>query len=164
MPEASRWTSARPPAAIASAATTSAAATAKVMRMPKATVAGSDADAEAAANTAPIADAPAISPSLRDRLSMPDATPLIARAAAQAPGVRLCFTPRPDKDNAPLSDGSVASVPQHHTGRLRAGLRTFELPLALRPFTVSLLWHPRMHADPAHRWLRECVRDVCAAA
>jgi hypothetical protein len=27
--------------------------------------------------------------------------------------------------------------------------------------TVSLLWHPRMDADPAHRWLRLCVRDVC---
>jgi hypothetical protein len=29
-------------------------------------------------------------------------------------------------------------------------------------FTVSLLWHPRMDGDPAHRWLRTCVRDVCA--
>jgi len=28
--------------------------------------------------------------------------------------------------------------------------------------TVSLLWHPRMDADPAHRWLRRCVRDACA--
>jgi len=25
-----------------------------------------------------------------------------------------------------------------------------------------LLWHPRLDADPAHRWLRKCVRDVCA--
>ena len=185
---------------------------------------------------------------------------LLARVAAQAPGVRLRFVPKPDKDNAPLRDGSVdletgvvgqrtgpemraqallrdrlvgvvraghplargrvtparyakgehivvsrrgedrtaiddalealglgrrvvtivdafasalalaretdlvASVPEHHTGRLRAGMRTFELPLALPAFTVSLLWHPRMHADAAHRWLRECVREVCAPA
>jgi DNA-binding transcriptional LysR family regulator len=185
---------------------------------------------------------------------------LIERVAAQAPGVRLRFLPKPDKDNAPLRDGSVdletgvvgqgsgpemrvqallrdrfvgvvraghplargrvtparyakarhigvsrrgegrtaiddalevlglgrrvvtivdgfagalalaretdlvASVPEHHTGRLRAGMRTFELPLALPAFTVSLMWHPRMHADPAHRWLRECVLDVCAPA
>jgi len=27
---------------------------------------------------------------------------------------------------------------------------------------VSLLWHPRLDADPAHRWLRACVREVCA--
>jgi DNA-binding transcriptional LysR family regulator len=56
----------------------------------------------------------------------------------------------------------VASVPERHTGRLRAGMHTFDLPVALPPFTVSLLWHPRLHADAAHRWLRECVRDVCA--
>jgi len=183
---------------------------------------------------------------------------LLARIAAQAPGVRLRFVPKPDKDNAPLRDASVdletgvvgrdtgpemraqalmrdhfvgvvraghplargrvtparyakgehilvsrravdrtaiddaleslglarrvativdgfagalalaretdliASVPEHHTGRLRAGMRTFELPLALPAFTVSLLWHPRMHADAAHRWLRELVREVCA--
>ena len=185
---------------------------------------------------------------------------LLARVAAQAPGVRLRFLPKPDKDNAPLRDGSVdletgvvgqgtspemraqallrdrfvgvvraghplargrvtparyakarhigvsrrgegrtaiddalealglgrrvvtivdgfagalalaretdlvASVPEHHTGRLRAGMRTFQLPLALPAFTVSLMWHPRMHADAAHRWLRECVLDVCAPA
>jgi DNA-binding transcriptional LysR family regulator len=28
--------------------------------------------------------------------------------------------------------------------------------------TISLLWHPRLDADPAHRWLRGCIRDVCA--
>jgi DNA-binding transcriptional LysR family regulator len=32
---------------------------------------------------------------------------LIERVAAQAPGVRLRFLPKPDKDNAPLRDGSV---------------------------------------------------------
>jgi len=185
---------------------------------------------------------------------------LLARVAAQAPCVRLRFMPKPDKDNAPLRDGSVdletgvvgqrtgpemraqallrdrfvgvvraghalargrvtparyarcehvvvsrrgedrtaiddaleslglarrvvtivdefagalalaretdlvASVPEQHTGRLRAGMHTFELPLALPAFTVSLLWHPRMHADPAHRWLRDCVREVCTQA
>lgn len=185
---------------------------------------------------------------------------LIARVAAEAPGVCLRFTPKPDKDNAPLRDGSVdletgvvgqstgpemraqallrdrfvgvvhaghalargrvtaaryakaghavvarrpghrgsidealdalglqrrvvtmvdsfagalalardtdlvATVPEAHTARLRAGMKTFALPLALPDFTVSLLWHPRMHADAAHRWLRECVREVCVVA
>jgi DNA-binding transcriptional LysR family regulator len=184
---------------------------------------------------------------------------LIARVAAEAPGVLLRFVPKPDKDNTPLRDGSVdletgvvgqrtgpemraqalirdrfvgvvraghalargrmtpqrfakaahivvsrrgdertgiddalealglqrrvavivdgfagalalaretdlvASVPEQHTGRLRAGMHTFELPVALPAFTVSLLWHPRLHADAAHRWLRDCVREVCAA-
>ena len=56
----------------------------------------------------------------------------------------------------------VATVPERHTGDLRAGMRSFALPLPVPPITVSLLWHPRMDGDPAHRWLRGCVRDACA--
>ena len=55
----------------------------------------------------------------------------------------------------------IASVPERHTGRLRAGLHSFPLPVAMAEFTVSLLWHPRLDADPAHRWLRGIVREVC---
>lgn len=57
----------------------------------------------------------------------------------------------------------IASVPERHTGNLRAGMHSFPLPVPTPEITVSLLWHPRLHADPAHRWLRECVRDICAA-
>ncbi|MEP7061661.1 MAG: LysR family transcriptional regulator [Betaproteobacteria bacterium] len=56
----------------------------------------------------------------------------------------------------------IASVPERHTGSLRAGMHSFPLPVSVPAITVSLLWHPRLHADPAHRWLRECVRDICA--
>jgi len=183
---------------------------------------------------------------------------LIARADAEAPGVRLRFVPKTDRDSAPLRDGSVdletgtvgktmgpelraqalfrdrfvgvaraghplavgsitperyasgrhvavwrrgleggpvddalqalglerriativggfaaalalarasdliATVPERHTGNLRAGMWSFALPVPTREVTVSLLWHPRMDADLAHRWLRGCVRDVCA--
>ena len=64
-----------------------------------------------------------------------------------------------------LARGSdlVATVPDRHTRTLRAGMASFELPVATTPFTVSMLWHPRLDADPAHRWLRSCVREVCAA-
>ena len=184
---------------------------------------------------------------------------LIARVVEEAPGVRLCFVQKPDKDSAPLRDGIVdletgvvekttapevrvqslfrdrfigvarmghplcqgeitpsryaaakhirvsrrgldkglidealvpfglereivtivggfstalalarasdliASVPERHTGILRAGMHSFPLPFATPEITVSLLWHPRLDADPAHRWLRGHVRDVCAA-
>jgi len=184
---------------------------------------------------------------------------LIARVGEEAPGVRLCFLQKPDKDRAPLRDGTVdletgvvddttgpevhaqalfcdrfigvvrighplckgkitpsryaagrhivvsrqgldkgvidealsplglereiativggfstalalargsdliASVPERHTGNLRAGMHSFPLPVATPEFTVSMLWHPRLHTDPAHRWLRGCVRDVCVA-
>jgi len=56
----------------------------------------------------------------------------------------------------------IASVPERHTGSLRAGMHSFPLPVSTPEITVSLLWHPRMDADPAQRWLRGCVRDVCA--
>jgi DNA-binding transcriptional LysR family regulator len=57
----------------------------------------------------------------------------------------------------------VASVPERHTGNLRAGMHSFALPVPTPEITVSLLWHPRLHADPAHRWLRGLVLESCAA-
>jgi DNA-binding transcriptional LysR family regulator len=56
----------------------------------------------------------------------------------------------------------IASVPERHTGNLREGMYSFPLPVAVADFTVSLLWHPRLQADPAHRWLRGLVVDICA--
>jgi len=56
----------------------------------------------------------------------------------------------------------IASVPEKHTGSLRAGLFSFPLPVPLPEFVISMLWHPRLDADAAHRWLRGHVRDVCA--
>lgn len=64
-----------------------------------------------------------------------------------------------------LARGSdlIASVPERHTGILRAGMHSFTLPVATPEVTVSMLWHPRLDADPAHRWLRTRVREVCGA-
>lgn len=56
----------------------------------------------------------------------------------------------------------VACVHERHTGILYAGMHSFELPVPVAPFTVSMLWHPRLEGDPAHRWLRGCVREACA--
>jgi DNA-binding transcriptional LysR family regulator len=56
----------------------------------------------------------------------------------------------------------VATVPELHTKNLRAGLHCFPLPFAVPEITICLLWHPRLDADPAHRWLRNCVREICA--
>ena len=184
--------------------------------------------------------------------------PLIARISAEAPGVRLCFVQKPDKDSTPLRDGLIdletgvveqstapelrvqslfhdrfigvvrlghplskgkitparyaagrhiyvsrrgrdrgpidealkslglerevttivggfstalalarasdliASVPERHTGNLRDGMFSFTLPVVTPEITVSMLWHPRLDADPAHRWLRSHVREICA--
>lgn len=62
-----------------------------------------------------------------------------------------------------LARGSdlIASVPERHTESLRVGMHSFPLPFAAVQITISLLWHPRLDADPANRWLRRCVRDTC---
>ena len=58
----------------------------------------------------------------------------------------------------------IVAVPEYHTARLRAGMHAFPLPVAVPEFTVSLLWHPRLDADAAHRWLRGCIREACAGS
>jgi DNA-binding transcriptional LysR family regulator len=39
--------------------------------------------------------------------------------------------------------------------------RAFELPVPTAPITVSQIWHPRLDADPAHRWLRGLLLAIC---
>lgn len=39
--------------------------------------------------------------------------------------------------------------------------RSFTLPVKTPEITVSQMWHPRMDADPAHRWLRRLLLSVC---
>lgn len=56
----------------------------------------------------------------------------------------------------------VATVHERHTGVLFTGMYSFALPMPVPQFAVSLLWHPRLDGDPAHRWLRGRVRDACA--
>ncbi|MCM2461416.1 LysR family transcriptional regulator [Pseudomonas sp. CG7] len=60
------------------------------------------------------------------------------------------------------SSDLIASVPERYTTSLRIGLHSFTLPFPLPEFTIAMLWHPRMDADPVHRWLRGCLREVCA--
>lgn len=186
---------------------------------------------------------------------------LIDAAAAQAPGVCLCFVPKPDKGVAPLREGLIdldvgvmsgagpelrvqALFRDHFVAAVRAGhplagpepvtaaryaacghvatsrrgkvecpvdvelaelglrrrivamvpsfsaalavarasdlvalvpsflvraqqpeaegaLRVFPLPVDTAPITVSQMWHPRLDADPAHRWLRGLMLSIC---
>lgn len=64
-----------------------------------------------------------------------------------------------------LARGSdlVATVPSLHTKGLRSGMHSFSIPLTLRDFTISLLWHPRVDSDPAHRWLRTVIIEIMRA-
>lgn len=56
----------------------------------------------------------------------------------------------------------VATVPEHHCTALLGDLVARPLPFTLPGIRVALLWHPRLDADPAHRWLRTLIRDICA--
>jgi DNA-binding transcriptional LysR family regulator len=58
----------------------------------------------------------------------------------------------------------VASVPQSVVQRAAAcglAVKSFDLPLDTATIAIGQAWHPRLDADPAHRWLRSKVRAVC---
>ncbi len=57
----------------------------------------------------------------------------------------------------------VATVPALLLGldRGRLPLARHMPPIPIDPTTGSLVWHERTHHDPAHRWLRDVVRDAC---
>lgn len=56
----------------------------------------------------------------------------------------------------------IANVPERQTAKSRGGMFSFPLPVLTATLTVSQIWHPRFDNDPAHRWLRSCLRRVCA--
>ncbi|MEW5834319.1 MAG: LysR family transcriptional regulator [Pseudomonadota bacterium] len=65
----------------------------------------------------------------------------------------------------------VAVVPRSCLGHASPGhrpsigtLEAFELPVRTPELMVSAIWHPRLDADPGHRWLRGVVLAVCRAA
>lgn len=41
-------------------------------------------------------------------------------------------------------------------------MRPFVIPLTVEPVQVVQAWHPRFDNDPAHRWLRQTVKQICA--
>jgi DNA-binding transcriptional LysR family regulator len=55
----------------------------------------------------------------------------------------------------------LGAVEERPGGLAGAGLRRFPLPVVTDGITVSQMWHPRMDADPAHRWLRGVLLAVC---
>ena len=60
----------------------------------------------------------------------------------------------------------IALVPQSLVAALApdAGLRSFALPVATPELAISVMWHPRLDADPAHRWMRGTVIETCRRA
>lgn len=57
--------------------------------------------------------------------------------------------------NSPL----IALVPTGLAARFAQlpRLRIHEPPVQFPPFSVSMAWHPRVHHEPGHRWLRDLI-------
>lgn len=77
----------------------------------------------------------------------------------------------PDAMRVAAGSDLIAAVPRSclgngltdgHAGR--QGLESFELPVRTADFAISAIWHPRLQADPAHRWLRETIAAMCRRA
>ncbi|MBB3181555.1 LysR family transcriptional regulator [Variovorax sp. Sphag1AA] len=58
----------------------------------------------------------------------------------------------------------IATVPRHigETLARNNGLRVFDCPVPVPPFTVKQHWHARFHQDPANRWLRGLCEELFA--
>jgi DNA-binding transcriptional LysR family regulator len=57
----------------------------------------------------------------------------------------------------------VSTLPSRLLARYRDRLDSFELPFPAQGFSLYAAWHPRNHADPANRWLRERMVDAAGA-
>ncbi|MDR6827681.1 DNA-binding transcriptional LysR family regulator [Bosea sp. BE271] len=73
----------------------------------------------------------------------------------------------PDAITVASQSDLVALVPASCVGRdevVRQELVAFDLPVRTPEIAISAMWHPRMEADPAHRWMRETMIAACRAA
>jgi DNA-binding transcriptional LysR family regulator len=77
----------------------------------------------------------------------------------------------PDAMRIARNSDLVALVPRSCLGNslendqaATAGLQSFELPVRTPEIVISAMWHPRVDADPAHRWLRDTVVSVFRTA
>ncbi|CAO3404775.1 LysR family transcriptional regulator [Azospirillum palustre] len=77
----------------------------------------------------------------------------------------------PDAMRVAAGSDLIAAVPRSCLGNgltdghsSSPGLDSFELPVRTADFAISAIWHPRLQADPAHRWLRETIAAVCRRA
>ena len=58
--------------------------------------------------------------------------------------------------SAIASTDLVAMLPERLV-RNTPALRVVEAPVEVPGYEMSMLWHERVHRDPAHRWLRETI-------
>jgi DNA-binding transcriptional LysR family regulator len=83
---------------------------------------------------------------------------LVRTIVAVVPGFRAAVQIARDSDLVALVTTSYMKCIREDGTE---GVVSFALPVRTPEVTVSQMWHPRMHTDASHRWLRRLVREVC---
>jgi DNA-binding transcriptional LysR family regulator len=84
------------------------------------------------------------------------------KIAAVVPGFPAALTVAQASDLVALVPASfLLNQPAVDGKQPNATLHAFELPVKTPGITISQMWHPRSDLDPAHRWLRQLMRNVC---
>jgi DNA-binding transcriptional LysR family regulator len=87
---------------------------------------------------------------------------LTRTVVAVVPSFRAALAVASVSDLVALVTSSFFSATQGHQAKSSpAVIRSFPLPVRTETITVSQMWHPRLDADPAHRWLRGLVLATC---
>jgi DNA-binding transcriptional LysR family regulator len=87
---------------------------------------------------------------------------LARRVVAIVPGFPAALAVAATTDLVALVTHSfVVAEQERQIDPAHAPVAYFELPVSTEAITVSQMWHPRMDADPAHRWLRALALSVC---
>jgi DNA-binding transcriptional LysR family regulator len=90
---------------------------------------------------------------------------LTRTVVAVVPSFRAALTVASVSDLVALVTDSFFNATQGPQTRYGAAeVRSFPLPVRTKAITVSQMWHPRLDADPAHRWLRGLVLAACREA
>jgi DNA-binding transcriptional LysR family regulator len=87
---------------------------------------------------------------------------LTRTVVAVVPSFRAALSVASVSDLVALVTNSFFNATQGH--QAKSGpvvVRSFPLPIRTEAITVSQMWHPRLDADPAHRWLRGLVLATC---
>lgn len=84
------------------------------------------------------------------------------RIVARVPSFSAALAVAQASDLVALLPASfLINQPVERVNEKAATLWAFELPVKTKGITVSQMWHPRLEADSAHRWLRQLVLNVC---
>jgi DNA-binding transcriptional LysR family regulator len=87
---------------------------------------------------------------------------LTRTVVAVVPSFRAALSVASVSDLVALVTNSFFNATQGHQAKSGpVAVRSFPLPVRTEAITVSQMWHPRLDADPAHRWLRALVLATC---